>query len=1026
MAPPGTSPTVSWNQFQASCGGDVLACGTQQAQTGAMLPSLFFAPPTDQAYASFFPDHWSQLKYDQSHNAVFSVGSGAPPFLSPGAAWASPLTGDEFLRLARGVKRYGTNGGEGWGAEVAQWLGNVTGVSVVDGIVYVQESANELFAVDAATGIPIWKATTVNADMGDSLVESINGHPIVFVAAGDVGFTIQTALDYGNKVSPPTPTTRGANFSAVYAIDGITGKRLWRFDTKGEAMPTPVYYNGSLFFNTGDGHLYALNAATGTLESAFSNPLFGFSSMSSTNYYVTPGGQLFVVYGTQDANIGSSAGDNMVAVNETDPQNPSLAWTYNVAKGINTGLGDVPVVVDQERGLVLTDALVNTGTSTNQQLNIAVLAVNANTGALVWKALAGSGPSGFVPVAFKGSVPMVHGGNLYVGDLLTQTYQSYDEETGALRWVTKLQSSRDLPGTVHQPRGGAAYWNGKIIEAEGLHIWTFDPNTGAVLNDFIDPGYFGVWGITSPVIVGDEMYLGAISGWAFAVPASYVTTHPGPGPGVGPTAALSGTGNFGVAASAMVPANPPCYSDPTALPTGSQAAGFPRTWLAYAGGQQHNAVVQRGQAVSYSWQTPLNEALGLAASPRDADIFGAEQATEMTSLAFGAGTGVSPANGLIYAGSDRYTVNALNAATGKLAWSFCTINADYGQPLVTPNTVIVSSGDPWFNFSGTVAFSKGQLTHVGASFQNLHGLDPMTGKEKWTFYTKATDMMTPLYYQGNLYWADGGGDVWGINADTGQDVAPFEDTNGNSTLSIGGLNAIDSANIVQGRSGPPLMVVGTANPTAFYAINLDDDTVYWKLSSLPPNLTSYATGFAASSSAVDQRDGLIITSLLVNADTTTKTVTDEAIAINASDGSVVWTAPLGTGPIPYGYTAATPFMDSGHVVFADPVSKSEVALNPATGQQLWSTPLGEQSKAPGVIVRGVVVQPAGPDLFTLDEQTGSILNTLPVGGNFKSNGPSVVGNTLYVGNSWGWVMAFPLDSLGVPEAGHGHGDGSSS
>jgi outer membrane protein assembly factor BamB len=183
---------------------------------------------------------------------------------------------------------------------------------------------------------------------------------------------------------------------------------------------------------------------------------------------------------------------------------------------------------------------------------------------------------------------------------------------------------------------------------------------------------------------------------------------------------------------------------------------------------------------------------------------------------------------------------------------------------------------------------------------------------------------------------------------------------------------------------------------------------------LPSGLTPYVTGFAASSPVVDQGRGLIITSLLVNADTTTNTATEEAVAFNAKDGSVAWVAPIGSGQIPYGYTSATPFMGNGEVVFADPVSKNEVALDPATGQQRWSTALGEQSKAPGVIVRGAVVQPAGSSLFTLDAKTGKLLKKVAVGGSFKNNAPTVVGGTLYVGNAWGWVMAYPLDSLGVP------------
>lgn len=112
---PGSAPTESWSDFQASCAADVLACGTQQAQTGSPLPSLPFEPPTDQRYASLFPSDWPQLQYNQAHDPVFGVPAGAPSFLSPGTAWAAPLTGDEFLRLARGLARYGSNGGEAWG-----------------------------------------------------------------------------------------------------------------------------------------------------------------------------------------------------------------------------------------------------------------------------------------------------------------------------------------------------------------------------------------------------------------------------------------------------------------------------------------------------------------------------------------------------------------------------------------------------------------------------------------------------------------------------------------------------------------------------------------------------------------------------------------------------------------------------------------------------------------------------------------------------------------------------------------------
>lgn len=1013
------SAKAAWDSFQSGCATDVLACGTTQAETGQPLPPLVYGPATtyDSGLGSYYPHAWGQLQANQAHDPVFSVTNPTVASLLSQNAWAAPLTGDEFLRLARGFSRYGSNGGESWGAEAAQWLGNVTGVSVVDGIVFAEESNNQIFALDALTGIPIWSAQTVNSDMGDALFENIAGTPMVFVAAGDVGFTLDHALDYGSAKSvSPAPTVRGANFSAVYALNGLTGQTVWRFDTAGEAMPTPVYRDGSLFFDTGDGHLYALNATTGKVESSFANPDAGFSSMSSANFYETASGSLYVIYGTQAPFGGTAAGSNLVAVNETDPGAPRLAWSYNVSNGINTGLGDVPPAVDQSRGLVLTDALVNTGTARDVVLNLEILAVNATTGSLVWSQLAGGVPAadaGFVPVAFKGSVPMVHGGDLYVGDLLNQTYQSYSETTGKLRWEDQLQgySSRDLPGTVHQPRGGSVYWEGKIIEAEGLHIWTFDPATGKVLNDFIDPGYFGVWGITSPVIVGGEMFLGSISGWIFAVPASYVTSNPGPGPATGVSSTLSGGA---VPTTAVVPPNPASYYDPSALPTSAETAGFPATYTAYAGGQAHNGVVA-SKLGALSFQTALPDAIPLVGPALDTSIYGSTVAGEMTELAFGASTGVTPANGILYVGSNRYTIEALNATTGAEIWAFDTINSNIGQPLVTPYAVVVSSGDEWFNFKQAQEFIKATPgLHVGASLQAIHGLNPVTGQELWTFYTQATDAMTPLYANGNLYWVDGKGNVWAINAATGKPLgAPFENSAGNPTLNLGGVNVVDSANVYDGPGGA-VMVVGTADPAALYGIDLSTDTVAWKLSTLPGNLVPYATGYAASSPAVDTSSGLVVTDLLVNAPSPTAptgAVTSEAVAIDAATGAVAWTQRLGTGGIPYGYTAATPLLSGGRVFFADPVSGEEVALSLRTGTVLWRTPLPGVDTAPGVVVGRTLVQPAGADLVTLDTANGSVLNVADEGGAFLDDAPTVVGKTLYVGNSWGWVLATPVAGL---------------
>ncbi|WP_020375237.1 PQQ-binding-like beta-propeller repeat protein [Sulfobacillus thermosulfidooxidans] len=980
----------------------------QSSNTASLGPSIFQTPTelqlahkpkhfgrAPQHMQTLFPTSWNQLQANQQHDPVFQgpAGSHLPSILAHGGFWVAPLTGDEFLRLGRAFDRYPQDGGQAWGAEAAQWLGNVTGVSLVDGIVYIEESNNQIFAVNALTGVPIWRTQSVNSDMGDAIATSINGRPILFVGAGDVGFTLQHAVDFANNGNPPGPTVRGANFSAVYAIDGLTGKVLWRFDTAGEAMPTPVYHNGVVFFNTGDGHLYAVNAQNGQLLSAFSNP--GFSSMSSGNWYIpTQGpykGQFLMIYGTQDPNY-------LMAVDETNPQDPHLAWEYQVPNSINTGLGDVPPVVDPKRGIVLTDALVNDvaagGTTSHPILNLDIFALNANTGQLLWSHLGGNGLVA-KPVAFKGSVPMVHGGNLYVGDLLNETYQSYNEKTGRLRWETSIAQS----GEVNEPRAGGVYYDHRVLFAEGQHIYTLNPKTGAIVNKFSSHGYFfGVWGISSPVIVDNELYIGSISGWIFAAPAHYIMTHRGGVPAI--------PNNF--PSNLSVPDKAARYDNPLALPTPNQAANFPSVWEYYAGGTDHEGYSSIGPS-GVKWATPLNDALPLNSPPRDTAIFGPHVASEMTSLAFGVGSGVSPAQGIVYAGSSRYSVNALNATTGQLIWRFDTINANAGQPLVTPNAVIESSGDPWFNFAAVQDFAKNSpAVHIGASFQNIHALNPKTGREMWTFYTRGTDAMTPLYYQGTLYWVDGSGNVWAINAQNGTPVKPFVDSSGNPVLHLSGFNTQDSATMALTSQGP-IMVVGTSTPDVLYGINLDTAQILWKqtFSSTPLQYS----GFAFATPVYDAVDHLVISDVLVNPHGNQATL--EAFAVNPLTGHVVWSQTLGTGSVPDGFGGSTPVFDpqTDSVFFGNPLTHSEIGLNAVNGHILWNTRIGQDISAPGAVVSRHLIVAGGPDIFSLNPRTGRIQHTTVIGGDFLNNNPTIEGQTVYIGNAWGWVLALPLNEI---------------
>jgi outer membrane protein assembly factor BamB len=427
-------------------------------------------------------------------------------------------------------------------------------------------------------------------------------------------------------------------------------------------------------------------------------------------------------------------------------------------------------------------------------------------------------------------------------------------------------------------------------------------------------------------------------------------------------------------------------------------------------------VVTKGPS-GISWQTALKDAFPLADPPLDEALYGSEVAIHMMHQHVGVGSGVSPVKGILYAGSDRFTVNAINAYTGQLIWRTRTQNANFGQPIVTPNTVVVSNGDPWLNLGGTGTFrTQAPSTKIGDNWGSLRGFDPTSGFEKWTIYSAlGTSGMTPLYSKGNLYWVNGQGRVWAVNADSGAPVSPFMDADGLPVLSLGGFNAISSANVYR-RGGTDIMVVGMTMPNRMVAINLSTATILWT-QNLATFGTTYLTGFSTVPPAVSQSNNLVVSTVLINADVTANTITQLVFALNAQTGAVVWTQPIGTGPIPVGgFVGPTPLLDSSRVYLNNPVSSSVVALNLTTGAIQWqtlvTTPAGKLSWGPGVLVKGgKLIQPVGPTLYTLNATTGAVLNQHTVGGSTTYNHPTVIGKTLYIGNSWGWVMAIPLGTV---------------
>ena len=139
-------------------------------------------------------------------------------------------------------------------------------------------------------------------------------------------------------------------------------------------------------------------------------------------------------------------------------------------------------------------------------------------------------------------------------------------------------------------------------------------------------------------------------------------------------------------------------------------------------------------------------------------------------------------------------------------------------------------------------------------------------------------------------------------------------------------------------------------------------------------------------------------------------------ALNASTGDIVWTQLLDVGSFPTGFVAPTPMVADNQVYFSNPTANQIVALDALNGAPLWTTVVpsagGKYSWAPGTLVDNTdLIMPMGGNLYTLDASTGALLNTYTIGGSHTFNHVSVIGKTVYVGNSYGWIQGIPLDDI---------------
>lgn len=334
--------------------------------------------------------------------------------------------------------------------------------TVEGGLLYVVSSAGSLVALDVVTGKPKWVFATEYERRFEA--KGLHGY-------GPAGQTMPDAWDVFTS-SPAVAQGKvyfGSGDGNVYALDAASGVLQWKFPMRDVVHASPALADGTVYIGSWGGDFRAIDAATGQskwLFQAGEDPAIhnqvGFQSSAA----VVDG----VVYvGCRDSRVYA-----------LDAKTGRKKWDYPTSKSWVNG---TPAV---------RDGVVYVGTSDSSRF----MALDAKTGRLRFnfdaKAYVFSSAALAGDLAYFGS----HNGKLY----------AIDARTGKLAWAFQTEASKTDPLHLLAPDGS--------LTPDG-----FAPVFRDYQDMYIDLYRFRSLGaiLSSPVVDAGVVYVGSLDGHLYAL-----------------------------------------------------------------------------------------------------------------------------------------------------------------------------------------------------------------------------------------------------------------------------------------------------------------------------------------------------------------------------------------------------------------------------------------------------------------------------------------------------------------------------
>ncbi|MFZ2338767.1 MAG: PQQ-binding-like beta-propeller repeat protein [Bacteroidales bacterium] len=447
---------------------------------------------------------------------------------------------------------------------------------------------------------------------------------------------------------------------------------------------------------------------------------------------------------------------------------------------------------------------------------------------------------------------------------------------------------------------------------------------------------------------------------------------------------------------------------PENMPDKNDVSFYPHEWVQSYGNAQHNAAFTIAKdapdwmAKGVSWQFaearswPLSEEKAFGES-----AYGVKGSLTTITQSYGNALGVSVVDGIVYAESDDNFIYAINAKTGKLIWRTSPVgNTFMGTPVVVGDLVYVTPGSVGFNFTNVQDYKKTGMAIRGGdiSYNGVFALNKNTGELVWYYLTNGGTMPTPAFGEDRIFFSAGDGTVYALDAKTGKEIWKNE---------VGGMANMSSPAYYDGK------VYAAMSLKAFiYCFDAKAGKVLWQ--GTVPNAEN--TGMGDVSPAVD--DGVVVMDAvsMIKTKSGKDTMNTGLRAYDANTGKVLWTQLMGEGPKPPAFKGGMPMIHDNVVYVGTPVNSVYQAYELKTGKLLWTWHVPDAGPAgagrgPATFYEGVLYMSTGPSVFAVDPKDGKLIGQKHIGGRFGIVNPAIVGGTIYLGNSWDWVIALPVSEV---------------